>query len=129
MDAIADTISTFAGAHLLSDFNTFGRSVSVRVEATSGDTASDLKSLKVRNVKGDMVPLSALIAVRDIEGPLSLDFLDSLPMVQVTANPAAGADVEKTRKFCETLAEEVRKEMNLPRDYRLTWLQEPVKNK
>ena len=45
-------------------------------------------------------------------------------MVTVTANPASGMSLAQACALCETLAEEVRKELRLPEAYKLTWLQE-----
>jgi hypothetical protein len=47
-------------------------------------------------------------------------------MIAITANPASGVKLAEARKLCETLAEEVRKKLQLSADYRLFWLQEPL---
>ena len=47
------------------------------------------------------------------------------PMIEIGAIPAAGTSPGQVRSRCETLAEEVRKELGLSGEYRLTWLQEP----
>ena len=44
-------------------------------------------------------------------------------MLEITANRGVGETIEEARKFCEFQAEEVRKELRLPAEYRLTWLQ------
>jgi RND family efflux transporter MFP subunit len=88
----------------------------------SGDWVQELRKLKVRGAKGQMIPLSVVVKVHETEAPRALDFLDSWPMVEITANPASGVKLEEARKRCETVAEEVRQEMRLPADYRLVWL-------
>jgi hypothetical protein len=45
-------------------------------------------------------------------------------MVEITANLASGVTPAEAHSLCEGLAEEVRKELKLPREYRLTWMQE-----
>jgi hypothetical protein len=42
----------------------------------------------------------------------------------VTANPAAGVPLADARALCEKAVEEVRRELKLPAQYRLTWLGE-----
>ena len=69
-----------------------------------------------------MVPLASLASVRESTAPGALDFLDGSPMLEITANRGAGATLEEVRKFCEARAEEVRKELGLSADYRLTWM-------
>jgi multidrug efflux pump subunit AcrB len=86
------------------------------------DQAEDLKRLKVRNSRGEMVPLSALVTLREVTGPTVEERLNGQPMVEITANPATGISLADIRTLCETLAGDVRAEMQLPADYRLTWL-------
>jgi multidrug efflux pump subunit AcrB len=84
--------------------------------------ADDMMQLKVRNAKGDMVPLSRLVTLRELTGACALERLNGKPMVEITANPAAGASVAEIRTLCETLAKEVRAELRLPDEYRISWL-------
>jgi hypothetical protein len=126
LEEVAITLRVFAGSLSVNDFNHFGRAwrVDVQAEAGSGDLWQDATKLKVRNVRGDMVPLSAFVVVRETDGPLALHFLDGRPMVEITANPSAGVSAAEGRKLCEALADEVRKDLRLSADYRLRWLQE-----
>jgi multidrug efflux pump subunit AcrB len=122
---ISNTLEATVGAPL-AEFNRPGRTWKVVVQAGPGpgDRAQDLAALKVRNSRGEMVPLGALAAVRQVEGPAALDRLDLEAMVSVTANPAGGAGAAEVRKLCEDVAADVRKELRLPRKYRVTWLRE-----
>jgi multidrug efflux pump subunit AcrB len=124
LDDILATLRIQGGPVYVNDFVRFGRSWRVQVQAGSGsgDWANDLRKLKVRNSRGQMIPLTTLVTLRETEGPAALDFLDFWPMVEITANPASGVNLDQARKLCETLAEEVRKELQLPADYRLFWL-------
>jgi multidrug efflux pump subunit AcrB len=101
------------------------RRVQVRADGNSRDRVGDLKQFKVRNNKGDMVPLGDLAAVRESMGPLVIDRLNLRPAVEITANPASGVSLDQARTLCETAAEAVRKELGLSAEYRLTWLEEP----
>jgi multidrug efflux pump len=122
---VFSTIDVFAGALPVNHFNSFGRIWRVEVQARgrSDDWAKDLGKLKVRNVNGQMVPLAAFVTVREVEQPLALDFLDLWPMVAITANPESGISLEAGQKLCTMLADEIRKELGLTAEYRLTWLQ------
>lgn len=100
--ATADVVSTIEvhdGA--LPVNNRFGRTWPVEVQAgdRSDDWAKDLGKLKVRNAKGQMVPLSGFVTMREVESPRALDFLDIWPMVELTANPEAGVSL-KARQSC-----------------------------
>jgi multidrug efflux pump subunit AcrB len=123
---INSTLQVYLGPLYVNDFNKFGRTWQVVVQADTAvrKQAEDLKQLKVRNNNGDMVPLGTIVSVRQVEGPVAIDRLDGRPMVEITANPSAGVSLAQARTLCEGLAEEVRKELCLPAEYRLTWLQE-----
>ncbi|QJW97324.1 efflux RND transporter permease subunit [Frigoriglobus tundricola] len=125
--ALADVFSTidaYSGAVPVNHFNSFGRMwpVEIRTQARSGDWAAGLGKLKVRNAKGLMVPLASVVRVREVEEPLALDFFELRPTVEITANPESGVTVAAAQKACTALADEVRKELGLSGDYRLTWL-------
>jgi multidrug efflux pump subunit AcrB len=121
---VFDVLQASLGGYYVNDFNRFGRTWQVVVQL--GDRwraqVEDLKQLKVRNKRGDMVPLGTLAAIRHIEGSTALDRLDGRPMVEVTANPATGVSPREARKLCEELLAQVRKEQRLPDEYRVTWL-------
>jgi multidrug efflux pump subunit AcrB len=124
---IASTLQVYLGSLYVNDFNRFGRTwqVVVQADAKADDQAAALRQLKVRNAKGEMVPLAALVKVRTVQGPDAIDRLNLQPMVEVTANPAAGVSQAEARALCDKLVEQVRRELRLPGAYRLTWLPEP----
>jgi len=70
----ADTLSIYQGSLYVNDFNLFGRTwqVIVQAEQRFRDQVEDLPKLKVRNSSGAMVPLGSLAQVREINGPLVL---------------------------------------------------------
>jgi RND family efflux transporter MFP subunit len=123
---VFDTLQTSLGSYYVNDFNRFGRTwtVQVQLETAGRGPATVLKGLKVRNADGKMIPLTTMVTVREVTGPESIDRLDLRPMVEVTANPGDGVSLAEARWLCETLAEQVRKELRLPAGYGLVWLQE-----
>jgi multidrug efflux pump len=68
---VFDTMQIYLGSLYVNDFNTFGRTYSVRVQADAPyrARAEDVGLLKVRSASGEMVPLSALMDVRPSYGP------------------------------------------------------------
>jgi membrane fusion protein, multidrug efflux system len=125
VEDIFAALQMLAGSFYVSeDLIPFDRPWRVQMQAGSGsgDWVQELRKLKVRGAKGQMIPLNVVVKVHETEAPRALDFLDSWPMVEITANPSSGVKLEEARKRCETLAEEVRKEMRLPKNYRLVWL-------
>ncbi len=128
---VLSTIQVFGSGQNVGDVSDFGRTwrVQIQAEGGSGEWLKDFRKLKVRNRDGQMVPLATLASVRESTAPLALDFLDCSPMLGITANLGAGVTFEEVRKFCVAQAEEVRKELRLSAEYRLTWLQNVVGTK
>ncbi len=126
MTDIFNTLQVYLGSLYINDFTRFGRNWRIDIQAApaSGDKAMDLKTLKVRNARGQMVPLSAIARFLESDGPSALDFLNSRPMVPITANPAANVPLDEARAACIDRAETVRKELRLSAEYRLSWLRE-----
>ncbi|MEO6016774.1 MAG: multidrug efflux RND transporter permease subunit, partial [Polaromonas sp.] len=68
---VFDTMQIYLGSLYANDFNKFGRTYSVRVQADAPyrARAEDVGLLKVRSSTGEMVPLSALMKVTPSFGP------------------------------------------------------------
>src|ERR1700754_3553547 len=62
---VFDTMQIYLGSLYANDFNKFGRTYTVRVQADAAHRAraEDIGELKVRSTSGEMVPLSALMKV------------------------------------------------------------------
>jgi multidrug efflux pump subunit AcrB len=123
MADIQTVLQTHFGSVEIDDFNRFGRSWRVTVHNRASKASDDLEALKIRNNEGNMVALPNLITVRREKGPAVVDRFNLYPVVQITANPAAGVSVANVRAMCEAEAEAARKELSLPRVYRWTWAQ------
>jgi multidrug efflux pump len=68
---VFDTLQVYLGSLYVNDFNAFGRTYSVRVQADAKfrEHAEDIGRLKVRSASGKMVPLAAVLRVRLSAGP------------------------------------------------------------
>ena len=68
---VFDTMQIYLGSLYANDFNKFGRTYSVRVQADAEFRArpEDIGLLKVRSNTGEMVPLSALMKMKPSAGP------------------------------------------------------------
>jgi RND family efflux transporter MFP subunit len=121
-EEIFNTLQIYEGSLYFNDFNRFGRTWSVIVQAEAARQERDMTKLQIRNSRGYMVPLGTLVTIRETEAPTTLDYLDGNPMVEITANLKAGASAEELRKHLDSQAEKVRKELGLSAAYRLIWL-------
>ncbi|MGE4178927.1 MAG: efflux RND transporter permease subunit [Limisphaerales bacterium] len=68
---VNDTLQTYLGSLYVNDFNRFGRTYQVTAQADANFRLriEDIRKLKARNAAGDMVPLGALVDVRETTGP------------------------------------------------------------
>jgi multidrug efflux pump subunit AcrB len=72
MGELFNTLQVYLGSLYVNDFNRFGRTWQVNVQAAAGyrKDISDLKQLKIRSDAGKMVPLGTLASVVDRPGPV-----------------------------------------------------------
>ena len=68
---VFDTLQIYLGSLYVNDFNAFGRTYSVRVQADAPfrARADDIGRLKVRSTSGEMVPLAAVLSIKGSAGP------------------------------------------------------------
>lgn len=107
---VFDTMSTYLGSVYVNDFNKFGRTYSVRVQADAAFRArpEDIGALKVRSASGEMIPLSALMTVRSSYGPERAQRYNGYLTADINGGPAPGyssgqAQDAITRIAAETL--------------------------
>jgi multidrug efflux pump len=86
------TMQAYLGSRYVNDFNRFGRTWQVVVQADSRfrDDIDDVKRLAVRNSRGQMVPLGTLAEVKPISGPLVLTRYNMYPAAAITGNIGKG---------------------------------------
>ncbi len=87
-----ETLRVYLGSLYVNDFNRFGRTwqVIVQADAPFRNNPSDIKRLKVRNVHGQMIPVAALADFREQNGPLVLTRYNMYPAAPINGNAAAG---------------------------------------
>ena len=71
LQSVFDTLQAFLGSAYVNDFTYFARTYQVRVQAEAAFRADpdDIRRLEVRAPDGRMVPLGALLEVREVLGP------------------------------------------------------------
>jgi hydrophobic/amphiphilic exporter-1 (mainly G- bacteria), HAE1 family len=86
------TLEDTLGSAYVNDFNKFGRTFQVRVQAASRfrTRPEDIGRLDVRNARGAMVPLGALARVDRIRGPQVITRYNLFPAAMITGSSAAG---------------------------------------
>jgi multidrug efflux pump len=105
---IFDTMQIYLGSLYVNDFNKFGRTYSVRVQADAPyrARAEDVGLLKVRSTSGDMVPLSALMNVRPSAGPERAIRYNGFLAADVSGRNAPGFSSGQAQDAIERIAAE-----------------------
>ncbi|MGE0356030.1 MAG: efflux RND transporter permease subunit [Burkholderiales bacterium] len=105
---VFDTMQIYLGSLYVNDFNKFGRTYSVRVQADAPFRAhaEDVGSLKVRSRTGEMVPLSALMAMRHSAGPERAMRYNGFLAADLNGRPAPGYSSGQAQDAIERIARE-----------------------
>jgi multidrug efflux pump len=118
IDDIRTELESTVGPYYINDFNRFGRTWQVNVQAlyTYRQSVEDLKQLKIRNNQGDMVPVADFAKVRFVSGPVMVMRYNMYPSAAVHAD--AGPDTSSGQAI-DRLYEDA--EEQLPQSMRLEW--------
>jgi len=100
------TLQTFLGSRYVNDFNRFGRTwqVIVQADARFRNEIDDFKRLRVRNKNGQMVPLGTIATVKDVNGPSVVTRYNMYPAGTITGNASAGTSSGQALAALERLA-------------------------
>jgi len=105
---VFDTMQIYLGSLYVNDFNKFGRTYSVRVQADAPFRArsEDIGALKVRSTTGEMVPLAALLNVKQAAGPERAMRYNGFLAADVNGGPAPGYSSGQAQAAIERIAAE-----------------------
>jgi hydrophobe/amphiphile efflux-1 (HAE1) family protein len=86
------TLQATLGGYFINNFNLFGRTWQVNLQAVSQDRrdVSDLEDIHIRNDKGTMVPLQSIATVRFVTGPQVVTRYNNYQSVTINGGPAPG---------------------------------------
>lgn len=107
LDTVFETLQVYLGSLYVNDFNRFGRTWQVVAQAQGQfrDQVEDVRRLKVRNNKGDMVPIGTVASVREINGPLLVARYNMYPAAAIVGNTAPGYSAGQGIELMQQLAE------------------------
>jgi len=106
LQTVFNTLQTNLGSAYVNDFNLFGRTWRVMVQADEAfrSRPADIGRLEVRNARGDMVPIGALAQVRDTVGPQVISRFNMFPAATITGVPNPGYSSGEATAEMERLA-------------------------
>ena len=105
---VFDTLQIYLGSLYVNDFNKFGRTYTVRVQADAPFRArgEDIAALKVRSASGEMVPLSALMKIEPSFGPERAMRYNGFLSADINGGPAPGYSSGQAQDAIERIARE-----------------------
>jgi hydrophobe/amphiphile efflux-1 (HAE1) family protein len=103
------TMQVYLGSVYANDFNRFGRTYQVKVQADAQfrATADNIAQLKVRNAQGAMVPLGSVVQVKESHGPDQGLRYNGYPAADINGGPAPGFSSGQAEAAIEAIAAEV----------------------
>jgi multidrug efflux pump subunit AcrB len=106
------------GQIYVNDFNLYGRTWQVNVQARQSDRASvsDIGRINVRSNTGQMVPIAAVATVKYIVGPQSIVRYNNYRSVTINGSPAPNVASGVALQAMEEISAKV-----LPQGYSYTW--------
>lgn len=111
------TLQTQLGSLYVNDFNKFGRTYQVNMQAESEyrTSPSDLSKLYVRNMKGEMVPLTSVASLKPVQGPSSIKHYNLYRSANLSGQAADGYSSGDALQTMTRLADK------LPAGYTFEW--------
>ena len=118
MPEVFNTLQVYLGGIYVNDFNLFGRTFRVQAQADAPYRldAKDVLNLRVRNDKGETVPLGSFTTVRYTSGPYRVPRYNLYPAAELDGQPAPGYSQGQAIDIMEKLAARV-----LPPGFSYEW--------
>jgi HAE1 family hydrophobic/amphiphilic exporter-1 len=106
IDDVFSTLAAYLGSSYVDQFNKFGRTFQVYVQADSQFRLrpQDIELLPVRNKQGSMIPLGTMVKITPAVGPSLLSLYNLYPSSTVIGLPATGFSSGEAMTLMEQLA-------------------------
>lgn len=108
LDELFQTLQGYMGSVYANDFNQFGRTYQVNVQADEQfrQTPEQISQLKVRNMSGEMVPMGSFISVTNTAGPDRVMHYNGFTTAELNGGAAAGYSSGEAQASIERILEE-----------------------
>jgi multidrug efflux pump len=108
LDELFATLQAYMGSVYVNDFNQFGRTYQVNVQADEAfrQTPEQINQLKVRNQAGEMIPLGSFINVSNAAGPDRVMHYNGFTTAEINGGPAPGFSTGEAQAAIEKILAE-----------------------
>ena len=106
LNDVFGTLQAFLGSAYVNDFNKFGRTFQVKVQAAPQFRiqTEDISQLEVRNNSGEMVPIGTLVDIENTLGPQVVFRFNLYPAATIGGAPAPGYSSSQALALMEEMA-------------------------
>jgi multidrug efflux pump subunit AcrB len=103
---VFNTLQVYFGSYYVNNFNKFGRTWQVNVQADPAFRAQvpEVKNLQVRNNQGQMIRLGTLLDVRDTSGPVAVMRYNLYSAAAITGDAATGTSSGQAVDLAQQIA-------------------------
>lgn len=115
---VFETMQATFGAYYINDFNKLGRTFKVQIQSESDyrRKPEDIGNVYVRSDNGEMIPLTALVTVKQVTGPEVVERFNVFPAAKILGGPAPGYSSSQALTAMEEVVN-----ATLSSDYTLAW--------
>ena len=115
---VFNTLQYFLGSFYVNNFNEFGRTWQVNIQADQRfrERVTDILEMQVRNNQGQMVRLGTFMDVRDTSGPVAVLRYNLYSATTITGNPAPGTSSGQAAKVMQSIVDQ-----EMPRSMASDW--------
>jgi HAE1 family hydrophobic/amphiphilic exporter-1 len=107
LSTVFQTLQAYLASTYVNDFNKFGRTYQVRVQAEAEARAQphDIKRLEVRNERGEMIPLGSVVDIKTTYGPHVISRYNLYPSASISGQAAPGYSSGQALDVMERIAQ------------------------
>jgi HAE1 family hydrophobic/amphiphilic exporter-1 len=115
---VFSTLGTYLGGRYINDFNFLGRTyrVTAQADAPYRDQISDVGHLRTRSAAGEMVPLDAVMTLKNDSGPYRVVRYNLYPSAELQGDTAPGYSSGQSLKTMAAMADQM-----LPKGMSFEW--------
>lgn len=108
LNDVFSTLQAYMGSTYVNDFNQFGRTYQVNVQADEAyrQTPEQISQLKVRNAEGAMIPLGSFVDVDYVAGPDRVMHYNAYTTAEINGGPAPGFSSGEAQAAIEQILSE-----------------------
>ena len=118
LSEIYSALSANFGQYYVNDFNKMGRVFRVQLQAKQDArrNPNDLSKIYVKNIKGQMLPISTMVKLHEIVGATIINRFNQYRSIQFNGQPSEGKSTGTAMKAMQELSEK-----KMPKDIGFAW--------